>query len=89
MGDGAAGRLCHHQIWSPSWPSSWILPRTIRNQVKPERKVNFFCFTYKITLNKYFASFYPHALLLSLKKIEKTRIFTQKWFDAKSRNHRN
>ena len=28
-----AGGLWRHQIWSPSWPPSWILPR-IRSQVK-------------------------------------------------------
>ena len=36
MGGGAAGGLCRHQQWSPSWPPSCILPR-IRNQVKTSR----------------------------------------------------
>ena len=90
MGGGAAGRLWHRQIRSPSWPPSWILPRTIRNHVKSERTVNFFfCFTYKIHLISTLLHFTHRLYFYRWKKIEKTRIFTQKWFDAKSRNHRN
>ena len=37
MGGGAAGGLCRHQDWLPSW----ILPR-IRNQVKTARIGDFF-----------------------------------------------
>ena len=32
-------------------------------------------------MNKHYASFHPQALLLLLKEVEKTCIFTQKWFD--------
>ena len=75
MGDGAAGGLCRHQIWSLSWPPSWILSR-IRNQVKTARNDTFLCLTRKIT----------HKLVLciilstifKLKEVEKkTCIFTQ------------
>ena len=71
MGGGAAGGLWCHQTWLPFW----ILSR-IRNQVKTVR-INL-RLTCKITLiNNYFASFYPQVLLLLLKKVEKTCIFTQ------------
>ena len=81
MGGGAAGGLWHHQRWSPFWLPSWILPR-IRNQVKTAINGNFLCWTCKIThKNKHFASFYPQALLLLLKGVENTCIFTQKKLD--------
>ena len=72
MGGRAAGGLWRHQ----TWPPSWILPR-IRNKVKTARNGNFLCLTWKIT-RKYFTLFYPQALLLSLKEVEKTCTFTQK-----------
>ena len=89
MGGRAAGGLWRHQTWLPSWPPSCILPRT-RSKVKTASNGNFLCLTCKIT-RKYFASFYPQALLLSLKEVEKTCSFT--WppatYDVISRNHRN
>ena len=41
----------------------------------------FLCLTSKITHNKHFTSFHPHVLLLLLKEVAKTFIFTQKWLD--------
>ena len=41
----------------------------------------FLCLTSKITHNKHFASFQPQVLLLLLKEVAKTFIFTQKWLD--------
>ena len=50
------------------WSPCWILS-IIRSQIK------------KVRINNYFASFHPQVLLLLLKKVEKTCIFTQKWLD--------
>ena len=79
MGDGAAGGLCRHQIWSLSWPPSWILSR-IRNQVKTARNDTFLCLTRKIT----------HKLVLciilstifKLKEVEKNMHFHSKQLRA-------
>jgi len=56
----------------------------------------FFCAWHvKNHINKHFASFHPQALLLLLKEVEKTGIFTQKWldhlitYDVISRKHSN
>ena len=77
MGSGAAGGLSRHQQWS----TSWIMPR-IRNPVKTARNWYFFgARTFKIIHKKHFVSFYPPHLLLLLKDVEKTCIFTQKWLD--------
>ena len=43
-------------------------PELLLKSGKTRENSYFSCFTYKITLNKYFASFYPQPLLLSLKK---------------------
>ena len=80
MGGGAAGDLRCHQIWSPSSPPSWMLSR-IKDQVRRVRIDTFLRLTCEITHNNYFASFYPQALLLFLKDVGKTCIFTQKWLD--------
>ena len=64
MGGHAAGDLRRHQTWSPSW----ILPR-ISNQVKTGRIGNCLCLKCEMT----HAPFYPQALLLSLKEVEKHR----------------
>ena len=76
MGGGAAGGLWSHKQWSPSW----ILPR-IRNHVKTARNGNFFALREKYNINKHFAWFKPQDLLLLLKEVEKTSIFTQNWFE--------
>ena len=53
----------------------------IRNQVKTVR-INTFCAQHvKEHINNYFASFDPQVLLLFLKEVEKTCLFTQKWLD--------
>ena len=41
----------------------------------------FLCLTSKITHNKHFAAFHPQVLLLLLKEVAKTFIFTPKWLD--------
>ena len=51
----------------------------IRTQVKTVRIDNFLRLTGEINLNVYFVSFYQQALLLFLREVEKTCIFTQKW----------
>ena len=33
IGGGAAGVLCRHRTWSPSWPQFWILLSN-KNQIK-------------------------------------------------------
>ena len=80
MGGGAAGGLWHRQQWSPSWPPFWIWSR-IRNQIKAAINCNFRASQVKYHINKPFVSFHPQALLLLLKEVEKTCIFTQKWLD--------
>ena len=40
MGGEAAGGLCCHQNWSPSWPPSWIL-RELEIRLKPREMVLF------------------------------------------------
>ena len=40
MGGGAAGGLCRHQNWSPSWPPSWIL-QELEIRLKPREMVIF------------------------------------------------
>ena len=71
MGGGATGGLWRHKQWSPSWPSSWILPR-VRNQAKNARNGNFLCLTCKRTLHHFIHNLYyycwtqlrKHAFLL-------------------------
>ena len=66
---------CCRPVTSSRLPS-WILPKS-RNQARKARKWFFLLFlTCKWHINKYFASFYLEALLLSLKKKVEKNIFT-------------
>ena len=94
IGGGAAGELWRHQQRSPSWPSSWILPR-IRNQVKTARNGNVLCFTWKIT-HKYALCMILATRFTFIVQISwKNRYFHSKiaWppatYDVISRNHSN
>ena len=60
-----------HQTWSTSWKSG-----------KKRRELVIFCAWHvKQHINKYFAPFYPQALLLSFKEVEKKNMqFHSKWF---------
>ena len=60
-------------------PLTWILPRIYRKKISING--NFLrLLVCKIT-HKSALSFYPQVLLLLLKKVEKTSIFTKKWLD--------
>ena len=41
MGGGAAGGLCCHQNWSPSWPPSCGILRELEIRLKPREMVIF------------------------------------------------
>ena len=77
MGGGAAGGPSRHQQWSPSG-----LCQELEIRLKPQETDIFLVLghlkQYRI---KHFVSFYPPPLLLLLKGVEKTCIFTQKWLD--------
>ena len=68
-------------LWGCWRPVTWILSR-IRNQVKIAINGNFFAWHVKKNINKHLAWFHPQVLLLLLKKVEKTYIFTKiKWLN--------
>ena len=85
---------CCRPVTSSRLPS-WILPKS-RNQARKARKWFFLLFlTCKWHINKYFASFYLEALLLSLKKKVEKKYFHLKMarppaaYDVIYRNHSN
>ena len=68
MGDGAAGGLCRHQIWSLFWP-----PKTARNDT-------FLCLTRKITHKLVLCIIL--STIFKLKEVEKNMYFHSKQLAA-------